>query len=182
MNTKDYLTKIYTYLQEHHTYKPLSYNPTSAIANDACTPIEYMDSQHVIDKATMEFLLPPKNICTPLFSGLPKSHKPHYTICPIVSGCDGPTDYLSAYIIHFIQPLASNLPPHIKDRKQFLKLTETLPSLLCNALLVAGDVTSLYTKTPPEDSIAAVIHFIENYRHLLPTNSPLHIVYAILSE
>ena len=38
---------------------------------------------------------------------------------PIVSGCDSPTDHLSAYITHFIQTLASNLPSHIKHRKHF---------------------------------------------------------------
>ena len=88
----------------------------SAIANDACTLIEYMHSQHIIDKATMEFLLPPKNTCTPLFYGLPKIHKPDCPLRPIVSGYDAPTDHLSAYINHFIQPLASNLPSHIKDK------------------------------------------------------------------
>ena len=60
MNTKDYLTKIHTYLQDRTTYKPLTYNPTSAIVNDTCTLIEYIHSQHIIDKATKEFLLPPK--------------------------------------------------------------------------------------------------------------------------
>ena len=37
MNTRDYLTKIYTHLQDHNTYKPLTYNPTSATVNDTCT-------------------------------------------------------------------------------------------------------------------------------------------------
>ena len=60
MNTKDYLTKIHTYLQDHNTYKPLTYTPASAIINDACTLIEYIHSQHIIGKATKEFLLPPK--------------------------------------------------------------------------------------------------------------------------
>ena len=36
MNTRDYLTKINTNLQDHNTYKPLTYNP-SAIGNDTCT-------------------------------------------------------------------------------------------------------------------------------------------------
>ena len=96
MNTKDYLTKIHAHLQDHNTYKPLTYNPTSAIINDACTLIEYIHSQHIIDKATKEFLLPPKNTRTPLFYGLPKIHKPGCPLRPIVSGCDGPTDHLSS--------------------------------------------------------------------------------------
>ena len=120
----------------------------------------------------MEFLPPPKDTCTPLFYGLPKMHKPDCPLCPIVSGCDGPTDHLSAYITHFIQPLDSNLPSHIKDTKHFLNLTEKLPPLPSNALLVTADVTSLYTNIPHEEGVAAVIHFMEKYKHLLPTNCP----------
>ena len=100
---------------------------------------------------------------------------------PIVPGCDGPTDHLSAYVTHFIQPLASNLPPHVKNTKHFLNLIEKLPPLPPNALLVTADVTSLYTNIPHEEGIAAVIHFMEEYKHLLPTNCPPpHIVHIIL--
>ena len=90
MNTRDYLTKIHTHLRDLNTYKPLTYNATNAIVNDTCTLIEYMLSQHIIDKATKEFLLPPRNARTPLFYGLPKIHKPGCPLRPIVSGCDGP--------------------------------------------------------------------------------------------
>ena len=118
---------------------------------------------------------------TPLFYGLPKIHKPDCPLRPIFSLCDGPTDHLSAYINHFIQPLASNVPSHIKDKKNFLNLIEKLPPLPSNALLVTADATSLYTNIPNEEGIAVVIHFIEKYRHLLPTNfPPPHIVHAIL--
>ena len=105
MNTRDYLTKIHTHLQDHNTYKPLTNNPTSAIVNDACTLIEYMLSQNIIDQGTMEFLLPPKNTHTTLFSGLPKIHKPDCPLRPIGSGCDGPTGHLCLY--HSFHPAPS---------------------------------------------------------------------------
>ena len=44
MNTRGYLTKIHTHLQDRNTYKPLTYNPASAIVNDACTLTEYIHS------------------------------------------------------------------------------------------------------------------------------------------
>ena len=184
MNTRDYLTKIHTHLRDLNTYKPLTYNPTNAIVNDTCTLIEYMHSQHIIDKATEEFLLPPKNTRTPLFYGLPKIHKPGFPLRPIASGCDGPTDHLSAYITHFIQPLASNLPSHIKDTKHFLNLIEQLPLLPPNALLVTADVMSLYTNILHEEGIEAVLHFMEEYKHLLPSNCPppyiVHIIFDFI--
>ena len=149
------------------TPQPNKYN-----SQDAYTHIEYLRSQNIIYKATIEFLLPPKDTRTPLFYELPKIHKPDCPLCPIVSGCDGPTDHLSAYITHFIQPLASNLPSHIKDTKHFLNLIEKLPPLPSNALLVTADVTSLHTNIPYKEGIAAVIHFMEKYKHLLPKNCP----------
>ena len=68
---------------------------------------------------------------------------------------------LSSYITHFIQPLANNLPSHIKDRKHFLNLLENLPPLPTNALLVATDVTSQYTNIKHDDDISAVTHLME---------------------
>ena len=124
----------------------------------------------------MEFLLPPKNTRAPLFYGLPKIHKPDCPLRSIFSGCDGPTDHLSAYISHFI-----HLPSHIKGTKHFLNLIEKLLLLPSYALLVTADVTSLCTNIPPKEGIAALIHFMEKCRHLLPTNCPTpHIVRAIL--
>ena len=172
MNTKDYLTKIHTRLQDRNTYKPLTYNPRSAIVNDKCTLIEYVHSQQIIDMATKEFLLPHKNTHTLLFYGLPKTHKPGCPLRPIVSGCDGPTDHISTYVTHFIQPLASNLPSHVKDIKHFLNLIKKLPPLPADVFLVTADVTSLYTNIPHHEGIAAVIYFMEEYKHLLPTNCP----------
>ena len=122
---------------------------------------QHIHSQYMIDKATREFLLPPKNTRTPFLNGLPKIHKPDCHLSPIDSGCDGPTDHLSAYINHFVQPLGSNLPSHFKDTKHFFNLTEKLPPLPLNAVLVKPDIMSLYTNIPHEEGIAAVIHFME---------------------
>ena len=129
MNTRDYFIKIGAHLQDHNTYKRLTQNPISAIANDACTLIEYMYFKHIIDKANIEVLLPPNSIRTPLFYGLHKIYEPD---CP-----------LSACITHFIKPLASNLPSNIKDTKYFVNLNYKLPSLPSDSFSVAADVTSL---------------------------------------
>ena len=181
MNTRGYLTKIHTQLQDHNTYKTLTHNPTSAIVNDVRALIEYMHSQRMIDKAAMEFLLPSKNTRTPLFYGLAKIHKRDCPLRLIVSGCDSATDHLSAYITHFIKPLASNLSPHSKDTKHFLNLIEKLPPLPSNTFLITTHITSLYTNILHEDGITAAIHFMEKYRHLLPTNCPPpHIVRTML--
>ena len=122
MSIRDYLTKIHIHLQDHSTYKPVTLNPTNAIAHDACTLIYYMHSRDIIDMVTMEILVPPRNTRTPLFYGLPKIHKLNCPLLPITSRCNGPTDHISSYITHFTQPLAKNVLSHIKDTKHFLNL------------------------------------------------------------
>ena len=59
-----------------------------------------------------------------------------------------------------------------QDTKHFLNLTEKLPPLPPNTLFVTADVTSLYTNILHEEGIAAVIDFMEEYKHLLLTNCP----------
>ena len=158
MNTRDYLTKIHIDLQDHNPKKLLTHNPTNAIAHDA---LHYMHSQLIIDMTTMEFLLPARNKDTPLFYELPEMHKPNCPLRPVVLGCDGPTDRLSSYITHVIQPKADNLPSNIKDTKHFLNFIENLPSFPTNALLVTADVTLLYTRIQHDDGISGVINFME---------------------
>ena len=149
VNIRHYLSRIHTNLQDHKTYKTFIHKPTSAIANDAHTLIQYMHSEHITEKATMEFLLPSKNTHTSLFYRLPKIYKIDCPLHPVVSECDGPTAHLSVYITHFIQPLASNLSSHIKDTKNFANLIEKLPPLPSNPPMLSwSKITSRpYTQT-----------------------------------
>ena len=114
----------------------------------------------------MEFLLTPRNVRSPLFYGPPKMYKLDCPFRPIVSKCDGPTDYFSSYITHVIPHLASNLPP--------------VPP---NGFLVTNDVTSLYTNISHDDGIKPVIHFMEEKKQLLLTNcQPGYIVLSFLNS
>ena len=74
MSRRNSLTKIHTHLQEDNIYKPLTHISTSKIANDVRN---LMHSEHIIDKATIEFLLPPKNTRAPLFYELSKFTSPN---------------------------------------------------------------------------------------------------------
>ena len=156
------------------------YSPTTQKKLYVNTLKHYMYSQNIINTTTMDFLLLPRKTRTSLLYELLKINKPNCSINPIVPGCDSPTDRLSSYVTHFIQPLANNLPSHIKGTKHFLHLIEKLPLLPTIVVLVTVDGTSLYTDIPHDDGISAVIHFMKKYKHLLPTNCPLpHIIYAI---
>ena len=145
LNTADYISKIYTeHLNDRSTYQQLETNPNNRICNAATTMIDYFHTHHYIDDETRRFLLPPDPVRTPVFYGLPKIHKPNNPLRPIVSGCQSPTDQLSAFVTHFIQPLATKIPSFIKDSIHFINLLKSIGPLPENIILCTADV---YTQT-----------------------------------
>ena len=182
MDTSLYVSKIEEHLADPTTYKELNSDPTQAIRNDALSTLDYLHMTHRIDDETKHHLTPPKPARTPLFYGLPKVHKPNIPLRPIVSACDSPTDQLSNYVTHFIQPLVEILPSYIRDSKHFLQLLESLPPLPENAILVTADVTSLYTNIPHEEGIESVLHYMKLHANTLPPDGPSPHTIGILLE
>ena len=88
---------------------------------------------------------------------LPKIHKGKIPPPgrPIVSANECPTERISQFVDHFIQPLVPNLRSYIKDSGHFLNLLNDV-KLPKNIILCTLDVTSLYTNIPNEEGIQAV--------------------------
>ena len=86
---------------------------------------------------------------------LTKIHKPKPVGRSIISGCDGPTERISAFVDKLIQPIAKIQKSYIKDTTDFINFIERkiLPQ---NTLLVTMDVTSLYTNIPQEHGMQIV--------------------------
>ena len=121
MNRRGNLTNVLTHLQEHNSYKLLTHNTNNATAHDARTqqtlyafPTHNRYGHHGNSAASLEYTH------TSLLWVIKKIHK--FSLHPIVSGYDGPTDPPSSYITHFIHPLANNLQSHLKNTKHFLNL------------------------------------------------------------
>ena len=69
-----------------------------------------------------------------------------------MSGCDGPTERISSFLDHILQPIAQAQKYYLKDTTQFIDFIEKriVPK---NAILVSMDVNSLYTNIPQEEGI-----------------------------
>ena len=78
---------------------------------------------------------------------LKKIHKPTPVGGPIISGCDGPTERISAFVDHLIQPIAQKQASHLKDTTDVLNFIEKT-ELPKSTILVSMDVTSVYTNIP----------------------------------
>ena len=97
-----------------------------------------------------------------MFYTLTEIHKPTPVGRPIISGCGGPTERLSAFEDRLLQPIAKEQESYLKDSTDFINFTEKtrVPE---NAILVSMDVTSLYTNIPQEQGIETVCIAYESY-------------------
>ena len=93
----------------------------------------------------------------PIFYTLTKIHKLMPVGRPIISGCDGPKERISAFVDRLIQPIAQKQDSYLKDTTDFLNFIEST-KLPKNTFLVSMDVTSLYTNIPHEEGVTTVCH------------------------
>ena len=112
----------------------------------------YMLDSGYIDKYmyTHTYLCPPEKVRTQLMYFLKKLHKTPHGIRPIVSGCSGPTERVSAFLDYIIKPLVPTTHSYIKDSSHIIALLEQT-HVPPDALLVTIDVSSLYTNIPQDE-------------------------------
>ena len=101
------------------------------------------------------------------FTLLQKTHKVNMSSRPIISGCDSPTERISAFVDTLLQPIMKEQQSYIKDTIQFINFIEgtTVPQ---NATLDSMDVTSLYTNIPQEEGITTICHAYDTFYTATP--------------
>ena len=175
LNRDDYVKEGLRQLNDKNFYIEQIHDLTNYHRNLVKLKVDKMLESKEIDKKCAEYLV----IDTPRtanFYLLPKIHKG--TIPPpgrpIVSANDCPTERISQFVDHFIQPLIPNLKSYIKDSGHFLWLLENL-QLPNNVILCTLDVTSLYTNIPNNEGINAVRQQLAHSRQPFenPTNDSI---------
>ena len=94
---------------------------------------------HIDHMAAKWLSLTPNPPRIPIFYTLTKIHKPTPVGRPIISGCDGPTERISAFVDQLIQPIAQKQDSYLKDTTDFLNFIEST-KLPKNTVLVTMDV------------------------------------------
>ena len=120
----------------------------------------------------------------PVFYTLTKLHKPTPVGRPIISWCDAPTERISAFVDHLIQPIAQNQASYLKDTTDFLNFIEKT-KLSKDTILVSMDVTSLYMNIPQEEGITTVCEAYEEFykrKPPIPTRYLREMLSLILQE
>ena len=112
-------------LNEKNNYQPLT-QPTAETATRKVTQL----IKSLLRKATLTMTakwlsLTPNPPRIPIFYTLTKIHKPTPVGRPIISGCDGPTEQISAFVDRLIQPIAQKQDSYLKDTIDFLNFIES---------------------------------------------------------
>lgn len=185
MNKTDKIQEGQVQLDDRKNYMPLETPMVQETSRRVEEIINDLHQGNHIDAMTKKWLSqtpsPPR---IPFFYTLTKIHKPVLTGRPIISGCDGPTERISSFLDHILQPIAKVQKSYLKDTTQFINFIEKrkVPN---NAILVSMDVTSLYTNIPQEEGINTVCKAYEAFYKNdtpIPTNSLRGLLRLILQE
>ena len=125
MNKEDKIKEGQIQLDNTDHYKPIDQPMVLGTATKVEKVVEEMYKNRFIDKLTTQWLLQrqnPSNI--PEFYTLTKLQKPKPVDRPIISGCCGPTEKISAFVDKLLQPLAQNQKSYIKDTTDFINFIE----------------------------------------------------------
>ena len=120
----------------------------------------------------------------PEFYTVTKIHKPTLVGRPIIAGCNGPTERISAFVDTLLQPVSTSQTSYLKDSTDFINFIEKT-KMGKRTFLVTMDVTSLYTNTPQEEGITTVCNAYEIFHKNnppIPTNYIKEMLRLILKE
>ena len=125
MNRTDKLNEGQVQIDDIHNYRPLDNPMVHTTAKKVHRLIQSLLQEGHIDDMTAKWLsLTPDPPRIPVFYTLTKIHKPTPVGRPIISGCDGPTERISAFVDHLIQPIAQKQASYLKDTTDFLSFIE----------------------------------------------------------
>lgn len=153
MDKQAYIREAYRQLHDTRYYRKI---PDPLIKQNSARIQQILDDmlqQEYIDDKQHAYLSPSDGDRLRRFYLLPKIHKPVSTWPepnimphgrPVVSDCNSESNRIAQYITQFLKPISNKHPAYLKDTYDFVhKIRDKqIPK---TAILVTGDVTSLYT-------------------------------------
>ena len=160
-----YINKAEILLNDRTVYKKLSSNPLKSAQNFFNRELKLIlrDNPDLIKR--FHSYLPKLSY----FYGLPKIHKLHMPLRPIISNIDCISYNLSKWISKTLSSFVGDISnSHIKNSSDFVDKIRHLD--LNNKIMVSFDVVSLFTKVPVELTLTWLKVHLENNLMSLPIN------------
>ena len=177
MNRIDYLKEGFKQLSDNKYYTRLEHEPTEDFHLEVKNFVQDMWQNTEIDDSVQSYLMRDTKK-TPQLYLLPKIHKGTLPPPgrPIISANGCPTEKISRFVDHFLNPTCKYLRSFVQDTTHFLQLINNLGLLPMNCLLVTMDVSSLYTNITIDEGIEAARIALSKHRptpNIKPTNVSL---------
>ena len=165
LNRLDYLREGYKQLGDLKYYKQVEIDLTEKHVREVNNLIEDMYQDSEIEEDTRAFLLDNKGKVARFYL-LPKIHKNKIPPPgrPVVAGIGCPTEKISQFVDHFLNPCSIKVRSYTRDTNDFLNRISLTGTMTADTLLVTMDVTSLYTNIPNEEGLRASLISLERHR------------------
>ena len=165
---EDYIAEGYRQRNDHSTYtdvkkfnQKLMFDLTdkiNKIFKDLC------NKKFITEKELEYFSFSFKNACclNKMFF-LPKIHKRLFDVPgrPVISNCETPTEKVSEFLDHHLQPVMKGGSSYVKDTQDFLKKLKHLGKVSSYTILVTADVLGLYLSIPHPSGLQALYKKLE---------------------
>lgn len=179
-NTKDYILKGLQHLEDTNIYERLAGDPTPLITTEINKYIEELRNLNLIDQIQFNFLYRTTTPRIQLMYFLTKIHKNPYGIRPIVSWINGPTERISAFIDHYLQPTMTYIDAYLKNSFDLINHLEKIKTNQ-QTILCTMDVSSLYTNIPQTEGTQACIDLLAELNMLpMPRDYLQHLFNIVL--
>lgn len=157
----EYVAQGEKHLSNTTIYEQLSEDPTIQLSLAINHFVANIHRKGHISDDMKAFLTLPKDVRTQKCYFLTKLHKTPRDVRPIISGCEGPTEKVSALLDYFLQPLVLRTKSHINDSKSLVAKLEQV--VLPNTILLSTiDVKSLYLHIPQDEGIMNIQNILSN--------------------
>ena len=165
MNRLDYLQEGYKQLSDTNYYRRVDIDLTDTHVKEIRNLVEDMYQNTEIDEDTRAHLLKGGNKVARFYL-LPKIHKNKIPPPgrPVVAGIDSPTEKISEFVDHFLNPCSMKVKSYTRDTNDFLNKVLSLGDMAAGTLLITMDVTALYTNIHNDAGIRASLLSLEKYR------------------
>jgi len=170
INRSDYVAEAHRQLHNTHYYEQLDRPIFQDNVPKINTVLQELYSLGFISEKQLKFLKANESDRHRIFYLLPKIHKPVEKWPnpkmpegrPIVSDCGSESYRVCQYIDSFVRPLSTKHKAYIKDTYDFVEKIrgKTIPK---GAILVTGDVTSLYTNMDLNRTLSVVQQAFRQY-------------------
>ena len=165
LNRSDYLKEGYKQLTDPLFYRHVEEDLTKKHMNEIALRVESMYQDGEIDESVKLYLID-KTCKTARFYLLPKIHKQVIPPPgrPVVAGIGSPTEKISEFVDHFLNPLSMRVKSYVRDTNDFLHRINALEVFMEGVLMVTMDVTSLYTNIPNDEGLRASMAALMKFR------------------